>query len=143
VWLLHARVWLLRAEWYFYTQSVISIRRVWILHVFDRHKSDDTTHECDFNTHKSDFYTQSAISIRRIWFYTQNVVFTHTRVILARMRVNITLTSVITTHSSVTYARRVRFHTHSVILTRTSVITTLTTVIKTLTRVISTHGVWF
>jgi hypothetical protein len=47
------------------------------------------------NTHKSDFYTQLAISTRIVWFST------HTSVILTRMCVNMTLTSVITTRSSV------------------------------------------
>jgi hypothetical protein len=47
-------------------------------------------HQCDFNTHKIDFHTYS--------------------VILTRIRMNMSLTSVITTRSSVIYTHRVRFH---------------------------------
>jgi hypothetical protein len=54
-------------------------------------------HECDFNT--IDFYMQITISTR--------VDTTHTREILTRIRVNKTLTTVITTRSNVIYTRRV------------------------------------
>jgi calcineurin-like phosphoesterase len=64
---------------------------------FDKLESVNDTLDCNFNTHKVDFYTQSTISTRRVWLYTQSMVSTHTRVILTRMRVNMTLTSVITT----------------------------------------------
>jgi hypothetical protein len=60
---------------------------------YDTHECDYNTHECDFNTHKIDFCTQSTFSTSRVWFYTQSVVSTHTRVILRRMRVNMTLTN--------------------------------------------------
>jgi hypothetical protein len=49
------------------------------------------THECDFNTHKIDSYTQSTIPTSRVLFFTQSVLSTHTRVILRRMRVKMTL----------------------------------------------------
>jgi hypothetical protein len=42
-----------------------------------------------------------------VWFYTQSVVFTHTRVRLTRIRVNLILTSVIMTRTSVISTRRV------------------------------------
>jgi hypothetical protein len=61
-----------------------STRKVWLLHA-----------ECNFYTHKRDFYTQSAISTRRVWFYTQSMISTHTSVMLTRVRVNMTLMSVI------------------------------------------------
>jgi hypothetical protein len=72
-----------------------------------------------------DFYAKSAILTCRVLFYTQSVIFTQTNVILTFMRVNITLTSVITIRSSLIYARRVwfphtvrDFHMQSVISTR-------------------------
>jgi hypothetical protein len=67
---------------------------------FDRHNCDCITHECDSNI-------QSKISTRRVLFYTQSLLFTHTRVSLTR----ITLTSVITTSSSVNSTHRVNFYT--------------------------------
>jgi hypothetical protein len=72
------------------------------------------------------------------------MVSTHTSVILTRTRVNMTLTSVITTPSSVNPYAECDFYKQSVIstriviLTRTDVIITLTTVISTRTGVIYT-----
>jgi hypothetical protein len=75
------------------------------------------------NVIKSDFYTQSVIFTRMSEimtlaslittrtihavcdFHSQNVVSTHTRVILTRMRLNLNL-SLITTRASVFYTRR-------------------------------------
>jgi hypothetical protein len=86
------------------------------------------------DTRRVRFHTQSVISTRslvstranvtrkvrlsrREWFYTQSVVSTHTRVILTRMRVNVTLTSVIKTCTGVSFLHaEYNFHTQSVIL---------------------------
>jgi hypothetical protein len=96
-----------------YTQGTISHAECnFYMHCeFNRHERDYITHECDLNMHKIAFYTQSTISTRRVWFYTQNRDFTHTSPILTHMRVNMTLTSVITTRSIVIYTRKVQFHT--------------------------------
>jgi hypothetical protein len=87
-------------------------------------------HECDFYTHKSEYYTQSAISTCRVWFYTLSMISTHTSVILTRISVNMTLTWMITTRSSVIYTRRVGFphaecdfYTHNVTYTRNMIST--------------------
>jgi hypothetical protein len=71
--------------------SMIYTHRVEFLHA----EFNFNMHECDLNTLKIGFY-----------FYTQSVVSTHTRVILTRMRVNMTLLSV-TTRTTVIYTRRV------------------------------------
>jgi hypothetical protein len=111
-------VWFPHALWFWHA-------RIWLQHTrrdYNTHTSDFytqghlVTYECDFDTnkcdnhkHECDFYTQSTISTRRVWFHTQSVVSIHTRVILKRMRVNMTLTSVITIRSSVISTRRVYF----------------------------------
>jgi hypothetical protein len=73
----------------FYTQSLILTRICVIMTL----TGVIMTLECDFNTHKIEFYTQSTISTRR-------VCFLHTRVSLTRLRVNMTLSIVISTRSS-------------------------------------------
>jgi hypothetical protein len=49
-----------------------------------------------YNTHERDFYTKNAI-------YTKSEISTHSSVTVTRMRVDMTLTSVTTTRSSVIY----------------------------------------
>jgi hypothetical protein len=66
---------------------------------YDTNEWDYDKLECDFYTYKSDLYTQSAMFTHRVWL----------RVILTRMRVNMTLTSKITTRWSVIYVRRMQF----------------------------------
>jgi hypothetical protein len=80
--------------------------------------------ECDFNTHKIGFYTQSKISKRRMWFYTQVVLSTYTRVSFKRMRVNMTLTSLIMTRLRVFLYAEYNFYTQSVISTHTRLVST-------------------
>jgi hypothetical protein len=126
MWLKYAQEWILPA-YDFHTQSVI-LHSEYSLNThegsfdtyaceYDTHECDHNTHDCDFNTRKIDF-TQSTISTRRVWFYIQSVVSIHTRLILTRMRVIMTLTCVKTTCSSVIYARKVQFHPQRVIFTR-------------------------
>jgi hypothetical protein len=89
VWFQYAQRDLYTKECDFYTQSVISSRRVWFLHENLSLNLRGTNvfraqHERDFNTHKSDFYMKSAISTHRVLFYTQSVISTHMSVILTR-----------------------------------------------------------
>jgi hypothetical protein len=59
---------ILHAEWYFYTQSDISTRRVFFPQAvwFLLQDCDYNTYECDFNKHKRDFYTQTSVVLTRM-----------------------------------------------------------------------------
>jgi hypothetical protein len=90
VWFQIERVRFPHAECDFYTQSLISTRRVWCWHVWVWlwHSRDclwhsyhtlhveitlvcgEHTHKCKFNTHECDLYMQSAISTLRVWFHS-------------------------------------------------------------------------
>jgi hypothetical protein len=75
--------------------KVMITRIVWLTHArvwFQHGKCNFNTHECDFYTQRvlfphaeCDSYTQSEISTPRVWFFTQNVIFTHTSLILTHI----------------------------------------------------------
>jgi hypothetical protein len=117
VWFLHARMWFLHAECNFYTHCdfhrhecdsntrLIDTRRVRFPHAecgihslesnFDTYTCEYDTHECDNDKHECDLYTQSIICTRIV--------------ILKRMNVITTLTTVFSTCTRVTSTRRVWF----------------------------------
>jgi hypothetical protein len=100
----------------FKTHECISTCRVWFIHAEVRflHAECNIYTQCDFdrpgwdfNTHKIYFCMQSKISTRKEWFYHQSMASTYTKISKTHMRVNMTLTSVISTRSSVIFTCRV------------------------------------
>jgi hypothetical protein len=130
----HVCMWFLHAHVISTRKRLISTRRVQFLHA-----------ECDFIGPHDGFMAQGPLVDCYILKKKKECDFTtHTRVILTRIRVKMTLTIVITTSTRVIYKRRVwfphdcdfnthesDFYTQSVIFTRMSVILTLTSVIAT------------
>jgi hypothetical protein len=137
LWHFLSRIDLLNRRVLFYTKSVISTRRA----QFHMQRVIYSSRTRVISTCIVWFWLVWA------WFYTQSVVSTHTRIILTRMRVNMTLASVITVRSSVVCTRRAQFPyaacdffpqgvfaTRSETLRHTNVFSTLTTVISKRTK---------
>jgi hypothetical protein len=130
--------------------SVISERKVWFLYerMWFRHAVLFIYVVCDFLYAECNFHTQCEFEYEcdystHVWFqHAQECDFhTHASVILTRMRVNMALTSMITTRPSVIHTQRVQFL-HAVWFLQ-ALMWLRTSVVSTRTRLISTSRIWF